>query len=445
MWVTDKAGNQSYCETWIDVQDSHDICEGNLIDTQIATLAGKITTENNIPVKETQVNISGPEMDTYQMTNDLGEYAFEALDIYYAYEIIPVKDDNPLEGVSTLDLVIVQQHILGIKDLDTPYKLIAADVNNSESVSSIDLIQMRKMILGLYDAFPENNSWRFVDAGYGIIENSHPWPFVEGMYFEDLSLDNINNDFVAVKIGDVNNSVEEKLHRVNIETRSDNKITMSAENKKVKAGEEVDLVLSGDGIKDMIALQWTITIDSDALSIVDWEGMSMSVRDDHFGILNGEGQHITFAWTDLVSKSFTDGSELIKMTFKARTDLTLSEALQFGSIITPAVSYNINYEKVDVAFEWQDIKQEELVLYQNAPNPFMDKTAISFDLPQDMDARIEIFDISGKLMYSKNDIYNKGKNTILVVANELNGIPGVVYYTLKTEYSSITKKMILLR
>ncbi|NNF36053.1 MAG: T9SS type A sorting domain-containing protein [Saprospiraceae bacterium] len=450
MWVTDEAGNQSYCETYIDVQDSHDVCPGggNNVDEEEITqamIAGHIGTENNIPVREVQVNISGPELDTYQMTDGEGDYAFEGLDAHYNYEVIPVKDDDPLVGVSTLDIVLVQQHILGIKELESPYKLIAADINNSESVSSIDLIQLRKMILGIHDAFPENNSWRFVESQYGILEETSPWPFVEGMYVEDLSEDMMGNDFVAVKIGDVNGSVEEKLHRQQVETRSSEQWVLGAGDRDVKAGEVVEMTLTGHGLRQMIALQWTITVDSDRLSVVGWEGNKMSVSEAHFGLIDGEGQHLTFAWTDLESKTYNEGSELMTITLQAIKGGRLSDMVAFGSTITPAVGYNASQDKVDLQWQWQEDISGEVVLHQNAPNPFIDRTSISFELPRDMNATLELYDVSGKLMYQKNDFYNQGKNTIFVNSSEIEGMPGVVYYVLKTEGNSITKKMILLR
>ncbi len=454
MWVTDECGNQSYCETYIDVQDSHEVCpqvddnggdEEEEVELIHAMIAGHIGTENDIPVGEVQVNISGPELDTYQMTGSDGDYAFNALDAHYNYEVIPVKDDAPLLGVSTLDIVLVQQHILGLRELESPYKLIAADINNSENITAIDLIQLRKMILGLYDAFPENNSWRFVESQYGILEEASPWPFVEGMYVEDLSEDMMNNDFVAVKIGDVNGSVEEKLHREQVETRSSELWTMSSTDRSVKTGEVVEVVMTGSGLRQMIALQWTLTVDSDKLSIVGWESNQMSVSDDHFGVINGEGQHLTFAWTDLESRSFKDGSELMTITLQVREGAKLSEMMEFGSTITPAAGYNLSQEKVDIQWQWNDESPGEVALYQNAPNPFMDRTSISFDLPGEMEATLELYDVSGKLMYRKKDFYNQGKNTIFVRSSEIEGLPGVVYYVLKTEGNSITKKMILLR
>ena len=39
--------------------------------------------------------------------------------------------DSPLNGVSTLDIIEIQKHILGIERLNSAYKIIAADVSSA--------------------------------------------------------------------------------------------------------------------------------------------------------------------------------------------------------------------------------------------------------------------------------------------------------------------------
>jgi hypothetical protein len=49
-----------------------------------------------------------------------------------------------------LTLVLINKHILGLEPLSSPYKMIAADANNSRSITTFDIVEMRKLILGIY-------------------------------------------------------------------------------------------------------------------------------------------------------------------------------------------------------------------------------------------------------------------------------------------------------
>ena len=64
------------------------------------------------------------------------------------YEVIPEKNDDLLNGVTTYDLVLIQKHILGIDQFSSPYKVIAADIDHNNKLTAIDLVELR-----------ENNPW----------------------------------------------------------------------------------------------------------------------------------------------------------------------------------------------------------------------------------------------------------------------------------------------
>ena len=61
---------------------------------------------------------------------------------------------------------MIQRHILGIQPLLSPYKILAADVNNSKSITVADLSVLRKVLLGITTTFDNNTSWRFVPENY---------------------------------------------------------------------------------------------------------------------------------------------------------------------------------------------------------------------------------------------------------------------------------------
>jgi len=122
--------------------------------------------------------------------------------------IVPEKNDNPIEGVTTYDLVLINKHILNTEPLDTPYKMIAADANKSTSISVLDIIELRQLILGIISVLPTNTSWRFVDKNYMFPTPNPLNPDFDDFVSEiDMVASTANEvDFVAIKIGDVNNT-----------------------------------------------------------------------------------------------------------------------------------------------------------------------------------------------------------------------------------------------
>jgi hypothetical protein len=55
---------------------------------------------------------------------------------------------EPESLISTYDLLLLSKHIQGAKNLETPYKIIAADINKSNSITSYDLSLLQKLVLG---------------------------------------------------------------------------------------------------------------------------------------------------------------------------------------------------------------------------------------------------------------------------------------------------------
>lgn len=105
------------------------------------------------------------------------------------------NNSNHLNGVSTLDLVLIQRHILGIANLGNPFLMLAADINNDQHISAIDLVEGKKLILGIYSSLPNKASWLFYNSD-----------LTKDLKFENSELPLNKLSVVAVKTGDVNGS-----------------------------------------------------------------------------------------------------------------------------------------------------------------------------------------------------------------------------------------------
>ena len=175
MWVTDLEENQDFCRIALQLQDNAgNFCEDSEVGT--SAISGRITTEDNRQVKsvEVMVNSSLSEFPKTTLSNQSGTYSFSNLPYGYRYDLSSSKSGDLVNGVSTLDLVLIQKHILGLELLDSPYKMIAADADNNEKVSAADLIHLRKLILGVSSELPNGQkAWRFVTIELDLLITIH--------------------------------------------------------------------------------------------------------------------------------------------------------------------------------------------------------------------------------------------------------------------------------
>ena len=123
---------------------------------------------------------------------------------------------------------------MGIDLLTSPYQLLAADINNSGSLSTLDLVILRKAILGIEDSFPNNTSWRFVQADYDFPMNPLATDMPQEVLLEALNKD-MSVDFVGIKVGDINGSaITASLQQA--ETRSRATYPISVADRPMKQG-----------------------------------------------------------------------------------------------------------------------------------------------------------------------------------------------------------------
>ena len=148
-------GNQSFCLSYILVDFSLVHTGGRRF------ITGYIETEEDNGVAAVNVEVEGSFNQTIVTQGD-GYYQVSNFPINADIQITPYLNKDHLNGVSTFDLILISQHILGLTPLSSPYKMVAADVNNDQQVTTLDIIELRKNILGFSDDFTNNMSWRFI-------------------------------------------------------------------------------------------------------------------------------------------------------------------------------------------------------------------------------------------------------------------------------------------
>lgn len=120
-------------------------------------------------------------------------------------------NENTIYGLTTLDLVLTQRHILGLDTFTHPLQYLAADVNNDKKVTASDLVQMRKIILGIDSHFKKNTSWLYLDEA-SIKTETNPWLIKKYISIAKGNQDLDHLRFFALKVGDVDGALNKNNH-----------------------------------------------------------------------------------------------------------------------------------------------------------------------------------------------------------------------------------------
>jgi len=438
VWVGDEAGNWDYCVTTLWVQDNMGACGSG----SAAALTAYTANEDGESVEQVTVELTGASTQQ-QITGTGGTASFGGLLTGQSVTVTPNKDLNPLNGVSTYDLLLMQKHLLGIKSLGSPYKLIAADVNNSANVSISDIIELRKMILTPGLNFKDNTSWRFVEAGYAFPNPAKPYGFPETKSFQGLTASNAAN-FVAVKVGDVSGD-HTPNSLLGSETRhSVGTLAFSIAERTLVAGQEYRVEVRAENFRGVQGYQYTMDFNTEVVEFVGVDAVWADLGEANFGRAKaGEGM-LTTSWNGSEPVTLADGEVLYTVTFRAKASGKLSQALTVNSRVTKAEAYDGAEELLDVRFRFDGgvLSGGEFALYQNEPNPFRDVTLIGFHLPTATKATLKVYDVTGKVLKVITGDYAKGHHTIALNRADIQG-NGMLYYQLDTDTDSATRRMIL--
>ncbi len=447
MWVTDEAGNQDYCEIAIILQDNEgDACDD--LTGDVSYITGRISNETSEMMEDVAVEITSnqPLFPKNAMTDVNGQYTFNNLIKNQTYYITAEKLDDPMNGVSTLDLVLIQKHILQLQLLDSPYKVIASDANNDGNVSAIDLVHIRKLILGIVTEFPnEQTSWRFVDNSFTFSDPMDPFPYDEIIDFVNLDQSMVNQDFMAVKIADVTeNALPNNFATAEVDNRSNTSLDFIIDNEFVSAGELVTIPVYASNFDKYLGYQFAINFDNTKANFVDFNSGAIELSENNFGFTALEDGIILTSWNSANVVKADEDEILFELTFEANSSFDLDEFLSFNSSALMAEAYTSQLEVDDIKLLYRNENgalSSVFELYQNTPNPFADKTAIAFNSPLNTVATLEVFDVTGRLIFSTSKAIEAGFNMFEINKRDLN-TKGVMYYKVSGDGFSATKKMI---
>jgi hypothetical protein len=413
------------------------LAHNDICDNMTINLFGEVRTEVGQPLQEVSINLTASSGISSVESDAEGYYSFTGMPFCELVTLIPGRNFDHSNGVRTSDIIGIQQHILGIDLLESPYQHIAADVNRSGSITTLDIIQIRKLILNIDSEFANNTSWRFVLASYEFPEGVDPLTvdFPEFLNFASDHASDFASGFIAVKVGDINNSadvtaeglwtpatVAERTETVGLE--------LVLEDRSLRAGEVVNIPLR---FVPQAALNgWQFDLSFAGVDVLGYEAAGLDA------LVATDGASLRMSWDAF---SLSETPEILELRLRARQDIRLATAAQLGSSLT-AEAYTVQGTTGSVSLVRTQSPARELVVEQNYPNPFQRLTTIPYYLPQAGEVVLSMLDVHGRPVITQRQSQEAGWHNWTLERNAQLAT-GTYWYRVTSGTSSQTRPLIV--
>ena len=437
LWVIDQNGLSDFCVTTVEIQDNNHICPPDQGGTGI--ISGNISVPGSGSLSGAMVYLDGSTLGGMPSGAN-GHFVFPAMPLGGEYIVRPEREGDAKNGVTTLDLVKIQKHLLGLESFTTPYQFIAADVNNSASITAIDIIQLRKLILGFYDALPSNKSWRFIEKGHLFPDPLNPWISPWPETYSIIPFGNSMNDvdFDAVKIGDLNHSANLQAGSGMIVPRSGQtcEVAYTVHPQPESNVYRVDMYLQQPEMYN--AFQFSFDWDHSGFKLMDWTPGDQLSRDD-FRMPDEQGQNASVSAFTLEAWK-GDRLQILSMWVEQTSSMGYPFQLYLNpDPTTPFAFAASNDDPINIQLV-QNAQTASIA--DNRPNPFSDMTTIHMQSQREEKAVLRIFEPGGKLVLTRKVGLVKGDNEFVVRKSEIRGT-GIYMYEIESEIQYCSNRMII--
>lgn len=182
---------------------------------------------------------------------------------------------------------------------------------------------------------------------------------------------------------------------------------------------------------------------------------------ENFGEMYTEDGKLRFNWIDpdplLSGVTLVDGSTIFSVVFKAiggpaqTSEFTITSDTVFPEMPVEIINssgdeMNVHIENSTVTMDGvnstYETRTSDFVLFQNNPNPFTEKTTISFALNQNSDTQLSIYDQAGKVVFEQSKTYTSGPHSVQIDRNLFQSA-GSYFFTLKTDNATATRQLVV--
>jgi hypothetical protein len=446
VWVHDAAGNVATVGCKLEVLGDANSCQQKW--------AAKASSKSckNAPLMGATVHFANATGTKQFDTDAQGTINGMLFDNATDWTVTCKEDQDPLNGVTTMDVWRLQRYVLGLDTLST-HQIIAADVNQDQKVTSSDVVALRKLILGSAQHFPNGQSWKFYPSNIQFINPKNPfqYPVAEQIQVSAGVSGTQNLDFTGIKLGDLDFSGSathlNPLQQREAEITHPN-MQIFIQDAFVKSGTTVRVPVYIEPNTDLAGLQFALAVQSQYLEVLEVNGHAST---------NGDLVHTYYQnELNLINTNFTGTlapdhrTHLITVSVLPKTDGYLSDFISLSTSRLNAEAFNKLGTMFNIQLDYShpflvpvvETDNTPIVMVGNSPNPFVEMSILHFTLAQDCHATLRVFDADGRQVDMQRSFFTKGSQMFLLKKEDL-GNPGVYHCRIDTDFGSVTRKIIM--
>lgn len=323
------------------------------------------------------------------------------------YYVEPIKNTDPQNGLSSFEIFLAQRLLLGyeVPEVTDPLQIVGLDMNCSQSFSAIDLLIMQSLLIGDVAEVPNCNSWTFVPDNHAFPADFDQFNVFPAPRRAEIVLEGDSTVmFTGVKTGDLLGNADPG--------RSAGALPLSVTwPTPPQAGETVELTLEMSEFHDLVSLQGELHL-APGLEYAGITGTGLSEL--KVGEHLAERGRLFLSWFSStgVPVAAAAGAEVVTIAVRvsdAYDEGTLPFTFDYSSSFT-AAAHGGQGERFRPEISLLTPEVPTFRMNPAMPNPAMEYTDLTFDLPVASEVTLTVMDGLGRPVIRRTQQLAAGAN-----------------------------------
>lgn len=256
----------------------------------------------------------------------------------------------------------------------------------------------------------------------------------------------IDNDFVAVKMGDINGNAITQLNGSPSVERRGAPVELLMEDIQFEAGDIITLPVSLNRNMQATGLQMNLDIDTEMIEFIAIDGGVMNIEAEHLNLTQAAIGRLPMSWVDARARYTAEGEDIFTIQLRAKTNGSIAQAINLHNDLNAEI-YDEALNEYDLEITYRSTVEDtpqSILVSKNTPNPFSEYTDISVTVATPGQVNISVMDLTGKLVWNQGLYLDAGVHNIRIDADRLNAA-GLLYYTVEKDGVIFSDKMMLVK